>query len=85
MGTTSLKTALLPAAGLGLTAIVVEVRFMFVYRSSWNVGLASTVSTATTGAVLLPIGVVFLRDQTTLVNMFGIVLCVFGLFFISRQ
>ena len=84
LGTTSLKSALLPAACLGLTVIVVEVGFMLVYRSGWNVGLASTVSTAAASAVLLPIGVVFLRDQITPINLFGIALCMVGLFFVSR-
>lgn len=84
MGTTSLRAALLPAASLGLTVIVVEVGFMLVYRSGWGVSLASTVSTAAASAVLLPVGVFFLRDQISSVNMFGIVLCVLGLFFISR-
>ena len=84
MGVTSLKSALLPAACLGLTIIVVEVGFMFVYRSGWKIGLASTVSTAAASAVLLPIGVVFLRDHITTVNLMGIALCVAGLFLISR-
>lgn len=84
MGTTSFKSSFLPAIGLGLAIICVELGFLFVYRSGWNIGVASTFSNVAATAVLLPIGVVFLQDKLEPVNIFGIVLCLFGLFFVSR-
>ena len=84
MGTTSLKGTLLPAAGLGIAVIFVELGFMSVYRSGWGIGLASAVSNVAAATVLLPIGVFFLHDKIAPVNMFGITLCLFGLFFVTR-
>jgi len=84
MGISSVKEALLPAVGLGFTVILVELGFMFVYRSGWEIGLASTVSNVAASTVLLPVGVLFLQDKIVPVNLFGIILCLCGLFFVSR-
>lgn len=84
MGDTSFKHSLLPAIGLGMAVVFVELGFLLVYRSGWGIGLASTVSNVAASAVLLPVGVLFLQDKIAPVNLLGIVLCLIGLFFVSR-
>lgn len=84
MGTTSLKDVLLPAVALGFAVVLVELGFLFVYRSGWGMGVASTVSNVVASAILLPVGVLFLHDKVAPTNLFGVVLCLFGLFFVSR-
>lgn len=84
LGVTSFKSAFFPAALLGLAVICVELGFLLVYRSGWNIGVASTFSNVAATAVLLPISAVFLQDKLEAINIFGVVLCLLGLFFVSR-
>jgi len=84
MGTASLKDSFIPAVCLSFAVICVELGFIMVYRSGWSMGIASTFSNVAASAVLLPVGVLLLQDKVEPVNIFGVVLCLFGLFFVSR-
>ena len=84
LGTASVKEALVPATGLACSIICVELGFLWIYRSGWEVGIANTFSNIAASAILLPFSVLFLQDKLEPTNLFGVVLCLFGLFFIAR-
>ena len=83
--TAPVQTFLLPALGLGIAIVVIELGFLAVYRSGWNVGIAGVFATAGATLVLVPIGIVVLQEKISGLNAVGIGLCLLGLLLTAKQ
>lgn len=73
------------SVGVGVGAFVIEFAFLFVYRSGWNISLASFTGGAALAAILVPVGVLLYRERISAVNVVGLVLCLVGAYLASRR
>lgn len=84
-GTTAIKDSLLSASCFGVVIVVVELGFLLVYRAGWDASIAGVFATVAATIFLLPIGIFFLKENVSRVNLAGILLCLVGLFLASRK
>ena len=63
---------------LGLSIIFLELGFLLAYRVGWNVGTASIISTILVTITLVPIGIIFFKEDINIKNMIGIGLSIVG-------
>lgn len=73
------------ALGLAITVIAIDVAFLLLYRSGFEVALGLNITQAAAALILVAIGVFVFREKITAVNVAGIVLCIAGLWLISRR
>ena len=64
---------------LALSLIGLELGFLLVYRSGWNIGLAAVVVNVVASLILIPIALFVFRDRLSWVNIAGILVCLVGL------
>ncbi len=68
----------IPVILLGLTAIAIELGYLYAYRTGWKLSTTSiTVGAFTTGAVAL-VGVFWFKEELTSLHAVGILLCIAG-------
>ena len=65
--------------------IFLDVGFLMLYRSGFEVSLGQIVTQSAAALILLGLGVVLFRERLNLANCAGIALCVLGLWLISRK
>lgn len=70
---------------LALSLIGLEVGFLLVYRSGWNIGLAAVVVNVVASLILIPIALFVFRDKLSWVNIAGILVCLVGLVMLNWQ
>lgn len=70
---------------LGAAAVGLEAGYMFVYRSGWDISIASVCSNAAVMVLLIPIGMYFFKDRMNLNTVAGILLCLIGIILINRK
>ena len=70
---------------LGLSIVIVEVGYLLVYRSGWNVSVASLYSNICVAVLLIPIGVFLFREEISPSRKIGILFSVLGIYFLSRK
>lgn len=73
------------ALGLAITVIAIDVAFLLLYRSGFEVALGLNITQAAAALILVAIGVFVFREKITAVNVAGIALCIVGLWLISRR
>jgi len=71
------------SVGVGVGAFFIEFAFLYVYRSGWNLSLASFVGGAALAVILVPLGVLVYREKLSAVNVAGLLLCVIGVYLAS--
>ncbi len=81
----SLKKAHWAMFAVGIGAAAIEIGFLLAYRSGWNISTAGLIVNITIALLLIPVGLVLFKEQLSTWNVVGIVLCILGLLFISKQ
>jgi drug/metabolite transporter (DMT)-like permease len=66
----------LPVFFLGLTALAVELGFLYAYRTGWRISTTGITTGAVTASMLAVIGVLWFKEELTLLQLGGIVLCI---------
>ncbi len=64
---------------LALSLIGLEVGFLLVYRSGWNIGLAAVLVNVVASLILIPVAIFFFKDKLSWVNIAGVLVCLVGL------
>ncbi len=64
---------------LAFSLIGLEVGFLLVYRSGWNIGLASVLVNVASSLVLIPLALFVFKDKLSWVNIAGVLVCFVGL------
>ncbi len=64
---------------LAFSLIGLEIGFLLVYRSGWNIGIAAVLVNVVASLMLVPVAIFFFRDRLSLVNILGILVCLAGL------
>ncbi|HSD73330.1 MAG TPA: EamA family transporter [Steroidobacteraceae bacterium] len=73
------------AIALAVTVVGLDVGFLLLYRSGFNVSFGQLVTQSAAALLLLLLGVAFFREKLSLANIGGILLCVVGLWLINRR
>ena len=70
------------AAALAAAVVFLDLGFLMLYRSGFNVSFGQLVTQSAAALLLMLVGVAFFREKLSVANMAGIVLCVAGLWLI---
>jgi multidrug transporter EmrE-like cation transporter len=70
---------------LAAAIILLDVGFLMLYRSGFDVSLGQLVTQSAAALLLLGLGVMLFRERLNLANLAGIALCVVGLWLINRK
>jgi multidrug transporter EmrE-like cation transporter len=70
---------------LAAAIIFLDIGFLMLYRSGFDVSLGQLVTQSAAALLLLGLGVVLFRERLNLANLAGIALCVVGLWLINRK
>ena len=72
---------------LALAAVIVglDLGFLFLYRSGFEVSLGALVTQSAAALLLLAIGVAVFREKLSAANAVGLVLCLAGLWLVHRR
>jgi uncharacterized membrane protein len=81
----SLRQVNWTSIGLGVAVLGIEVGFLLAYRAGWNISLAPLVAIAATTIILIPIGVLALKERMGPPQIIGLILTVIGLILITRR
>lgn len=73
------------ALGLAAAIVLLDLGFLMLYRSGFEVSLGQLVTQSAAALLLLLLGVAFFRERLSLVNVGGILLCVVGLWLINLR
>lgn len=63
---------------LGIAVLGIEIGFLYAYRAGWNISKANLLTSSMIVILLIPIGILFYNEKITLVNLVGVVCCIFG-------
>jgi multidrug transporter EmrE-like cation transporter len=70
---------------LATTVVGLDVGFLLLYRSGFDVSLGQIVTQSGAALILLAAGVALFREKLNAANLAGIALCVVGLWLINRK
>jgi drug/metabolite transporter (DMT)-like permease len=73
------------AAGLALAIIGLDLGFILLYRSGFEVSLGALVTQTAAAMLLVGIGWLVFREKLTLAHGTGILLCLAGLWLVNRR
>jgi len=72
-------------AGLAAAIIALDIGFLMLYRSGFEVSLGQVVSQAVAALLLIAVGVAFFRERLSFANLLGLAMCIAGLWLINRR
>lgn len=70
---------------IGVAIVGIELGFLLMYRSGWPLASAPLVVMGGAAVLLAPIGFLVLKEPWSLRYVFGIVLCLYGLYLLTPQ
>jgi drug/metabolite transporter (DMT)-like permease len=70
---------------LGLTIIGIEVGYLLVYRSGWNISLGPVFINLVVLLILIPVGLLLFNEKITVKNLAGVVFAVIGIYLITGK
>lgn len=65
--------------GLAIAVVGIEFGYLLTYRSGWDLGIAAILVTVIAALILVPVAILVFKDELSLVNILGIVVCLAGL------
>jgi uncharacterized membrane protein len=73
------------AAALAFVIVALDLGFLFLYRSGFQVSLGALVTQSAAALALLLIGALVFSERLSVANGLGVVLCLAGLWLINRR
>ena len=70
---------------LAIAIVGLELGYLLAYRAGWEVSLAALVSNVTFTILVIPIGLLWMQETLSLVNIIGILLCIAGLVLVNLK
>lgn len=83
--TASLKQMTWIQAGIAACIILMEIGFLLMYRSGWDLSTGNVVTGAIINIALVLVGVVILKEGLSYINLVGAVLCIVGVILIGYK
>ena len=69
---------------LGFAVVGLELGFLLAYRMGWNISTAGLLSNTLVALLLIPIGILFFKENISINGISGVVLCIAGLILVSK-
>ncbi len=69
---------------LGVAIVGLETGYILIYRAGWNVSNASVVANICLAGTLLVVGYVVYKENISLTQILGIVVCIIGLILVTK-
>lgn len=73
------------ALALALVIVGLDLGFLFLYRTGFEVSLGALVTQSAAAMVLLVVGVALFREKLSAANVAGLLLCLAGLWLVNRR
>lgn len=73
------------AIALAVAIVGLDLGFLFLYRSGFEVSLGALVTQSAAAMLLLVVGVALFRESLSAANAVGLVLCIAGLWLVNRR
>lgn len=73
------------ALALAIAIIALDLGFILLYRSGFEVSLGALVTQTAAAMLLVGLGVLVFREKMSVANALGIVLCLTGLWLVNRR
>ena len=70
---------------LAFSIVGLEVGFLLVYRSGWNLGIAAVLVNVVASLMLVPIALFVFKQRLSPVNIIGILVCLAGLVMLNWE
>jgi uncharacterized membrane protein len=70
---------------LGLAIVGIEFGYLMAFRSGWKISLVALVGNVMASLLLLPLGLMLLKEQVKIPNIIGMALCLIGLMLVSSH
>ena len=70
---------------LGLAIVGIELGYLLAFRAGWKISAASLVTNIAASLLLVPVGLMLLKEHVKLPNLIGLALCVIGLVLTSSK
>ena len=70
---------------LAFSVVGLEVGFLLVYRSGWNLGIAAVLVNVAASLILVPVALFVFKQRLTPVNIIGILVCLAGLVMLNWE
>lgn len=70
---------------LGLAIAGVEISTLLAYRAGWELSLLGIMVNVVASLILVTIGVIFFKEKLSMMNILGIVICIFGLVLLNYR
>ncbi|PID78136.1 MAG: hypothetical protein CSA18_04535 [Deltaproteobacteria bacterium] len=80
----SIKNLNWSSFALGVAIVGLEMGFLLAYRAGWNINTAAVFSNVAVAIILIPIGLLFFKENLSIINLCGICFCIIGLFLIKQ-
>jgi drug/metabolite transporter (DMT)-like permease len=75
----------LPVLLLGVTRVVIELGYLLAYRTGWKISTTVITTGAFTTSMLAIIGILWFKEEVTVLRVSGICLCIIGVIFINNK
>jgi drug/metabolite transporter (DMT)-like permease len=75
----------MPVILLGFSLIMVELGFLYAYRTGWKISTTSIIAGSFTTIALVLIGVLWYREELTFINIIGILLSSVGVILVNMK
>ncbi|WP_459202421.1 hypothetical protein [Methanococcus sp. CF] len=69
---------------LGISIVFLELGFLLVYRTGWNVSVAALTAYVAVAVLLIPTGILLFKENISFLKVLGISFCVLGLILINK-
>lgn len=73
------------SVALGFIIVGIDVGYLLLYRSGWNLSLGSVFCNAFVAVSLIPVGVFLYRERLLASNYLGIVMALVGIYLVTRK
>ena len=70
---------------MGLAVLGVESGWILMYRNGWEVSKASLIANICVAIILFIIGIIVFREDISLKKLFGLFVCIIGVFFMNAN
>lgn len=69
----------------GASLVALEFGYVLLYKMGWNISIGSTFANIALAVVMLIVGILFYKEQLSIYQVAGIILCGVGLFLINKK
>ncbi|MBU3177568.1 EamA family transporter [Clostridium estertheticum] len=83
--TSSIKHLTWASFAVGISAFGLELGYLYVYRSGWNVSIAPILISVISTILLVILSIIIYKTRITFTNCLGILLSIIGLILINKK